>query len=96
MTLYEFLSNGNTIEVDWGKNYSHFAYSKRWMAKDTNLISNLLILDLREHHTSIFYIANHPEEFTMKNAKVRLYDQNRKCLLRNKSIKQAQHYIQNY
>lgn len=29
MTLYEFLSSGNTIEVDWGKNHSHFAYSKR-------------------------------------------------------------------
>ena len=96
MTLYEFLSNGNTIEVDWDKNHSHFAYSKRWMAKDTNLIPNLLVLDLREHHTSIFYIANHHKEFTMKNAKVCLYDQNRKYLLKNKSIKQAQYYIQNY
>lgn len=96
MTLYEFLSNDNTIKVDWGKNHSHFAYSKRWMAKDTNLILNLLALDLCEHHTSIFYIANHPDEFAIKNAKVSLYDQNRKCLLENKSIKQAQHYIQNY
>lgn len=96
MTLYEFLSNGNTIEINWGKNHSHFAYSKRWMAEDTNLIPNLLVLDLREHHTSIFYIANHPDEFAIKNAKVSLYDQNRKCLLKNKSIKQAQHYIQNY
>lgn len=96
MTLYEFLSNGNTIEINWGKNHSHFAYSKRWMAEDTNLIPNLLVLDLREHRTSIFYIANHPDEFAIKNAKVSLYDQNRKCLLKNKSIKQAQHYIQNY
>lgn len=96
MTLYEFLSSGNTIEVNWGKNHSHFAYSKRQMAKDINLIPNLLILNLYEHRTNIFYIANHPEEFTMKNAKVSLYDQNRKYLLKNKSIKQAQHYIQNY
>lgn len=96
MTLYEFLSNGNTIEVDWGKNHSHFAYSKRWMAKDTNLIPNLLILDLREHHTSIFYIANHPKEFTIRNAKVNLYDQNHDMLLNNKSISQAQQFIKNY
>ena len=95
MTLYEFLSNGNT-EVDWGKNHSHFAYSKRQMTKDTNLIPDLLVLDLCEHRASIFYIANHPEEFTMKNAKVSLYDQNHKYLLKNKSIKKAQHYIQNY
>lgn len=96
MTLYEFLSNGNMIEVDWGKNHSHFAYSKRWMAKDTNLIPDLLMLDLRKHHTSIFYIANHPEEFTMKNAKVSLYDQNRDMLLNNKSISQTQQFIKNY
>ena len=96
MTLYEFLSNGNTIEVDWGKNHSHFAYSKRWMAKDTNLIPDLLILDLREHHASIFYVLNHPDEFTIENAKVNLYDQNHNMLLNNKSISQAQHYIQNY
>lgn len=96
MTLYEFLSSGNTIEIDWGKNHSHFAYSKRWMAKDTNLIPNLLILDLRKHHTSIFYIANHPDEFAIKNAKVSLYDQNRDMLLNNKSISQAQKFIKNY
>lgn len=96
MTLYEFLSNGNTIEVDWGKNHSHFAYSKRWMAKDTNLIPNLLILDLRKHHTSIFYVSNHPDEFAIENAKVSLYDQNRDMLLNNKSISQAQKFIKNY
>lgn len=96
MTLYEFLSNGNTIEVDWGKNHSHFAYSKRWMAKDTNLIPKLLILDLHEHHTSIFYVSNHPDEFAIENAKVSLYDQNRDMLLNNKSISQAQKFIKNY
>ena len=96
MTLYEFLSNGNTIEVDWGKNHSHFAYSKRWMAKDTNLIPSLLILDLYEHHTSIFYVSSHPDEFTIENAKVNLYDQNRDMLLNNKSISQAQKFIKNY
>lgn len=66
------------------------------MAKDTNLILNLLIFDLREHHTSIFYVSNHPDEFTIENAKVSLYDQNCDMLLNNKSISQAQKFIKNY
>lgn len=39
------------------------------MAEDTNLIPNLLILDLREHHTSIFYVSNHPDEFAIEKHK---------------------------
>ena len=98
MKIYDFLADGNTIEIQYGKHLTKYATfsngALRW-AKNTDTLNGLLINSLQDKLNKTFTDV-YPEDFTIKRAIVRLYDPYNTCLLHNKTIDEAENFIKNY
>lgn len=98
MKIYDFLADGNTIEIQYGKNltkYVTFSNGALHWAKNTDTLSGLLINSLQDKLNKTFTDI-YPEDFIINHAVVRLYDPYNTCLLHNKTINEAENFIKNY
>lgn len=98
MKIYDFLADGNTIEIQYGKHltkYATFSNGALHWAKNTDTLSGLLINSLQDKLNKTFTDA-YPEDFITESAIVRLYDPYNTCLLHNKTINEAENFIKNY
>lgn len=98
MKIYDFLADGNTIEIQYGKHLIIYATvsngALRW-AKNTDTLSGLLT-NLRQDKLNKTFTDVYPEDFIIKRAIVRLYDPYNTCLLHNKTLNEAENFIKNY
>lgn len=98
MKIYDFLADGNTVEIRYGKNHLKYATfssgALRW-AKNTDTLNGLLINSLQDKLNKTFTDV-YPEDFIIKRAIVRLYDPYNTCLLHNKTLDEAEDFIKNY
>lgn len=98
MKIYDFLADGNTVEIQYGKNLTKYAtFSNRALhwAKNTDTLSGLLLNSLQDKLNKTFTDV-YPEDFIINHAIVRLYDPYNTCLLHNKTINEAENFIKNY
>lgn len=98
MKIYDFLADGNTIEIQYGKHLTIYATVSNGalrQAKNTNTLSGLLI-NLRQDKLNKTFTDAYPEDFITESAIVRLYDPYNTCLLHNKTINEAENFIKNY
>ena len=98
MKIYDFLADGNTVEIQYGKHLTKYATfsngALRW-AKNTDTLNELLINSLQDKLNKTFTDV-YPEDFTINHAIVRLYDPYNTCLLHNKTLDEAEDFIKNY
>lgn len=98
MKIYDFLANGNTIEIQYGKHliiYVTVSNNALCWAKNTDTLSGLLINSLQDKFNKTFTDV-YPEDFIIGSAIVRLYDPYNTCLLHNKTLNEAENFIKNY
>lgn len=98
MKIYDFLADGNTVEIQYGKHltkYATFSNGALHWAKNTDTLSGLLINSLQDKLNKTFTDV-YPEDFIITNAIVRLYDPYNTCLLHNKTLDEAEDFIKNY
>lgn len=98
MKIYDFLADGNTIEIQYGKHLTKYATfsngAVRW-TKNTDTLSGLLINSLQDKFNKTFTDV-YPDDFIIGSAIVRLYDPYNTCLLHNKTLDEAENFIKNY
>lgn len=98
MKIYDFLADGDTIEIQYGKNLTKYATSSNralhW-TKNTDTLSGLLLNSLQDKLNKTFTDV-YPEDFIINHAIVRLYNPYNTCLLHNKTINEAENFIKNY
>lgn len=99
MKIYDFLEDGNTVEIQYGKYLTKYATfsngALRW-AKNTDTLSKLLINSLQDKLNKNYFIKSYPEDLVLGHAIVRLYDPYNTCLLHNKTLEEAEKFIKNY
>ena len=98
MKIYDFLADGNTIEIQYGKHltkYATFSNGALHWAKNTDTLSGLLINSMQDKLNKTFTDV-YPEDFIINPAIVRLYDPYNTRLLHNKTINEAENFIKNY
>lgn len=98
MKIYDFLADGNTVEIQYGKHltkYATFSNGALHWAKNTDTLSGLLINSLQDKLNKTF-INVYPDDFIIGSAIVRLYDPYNTCLLHNKTPDEAENFIKNY
>ena len=99
MKIYDFLKDGNTVEIQYGKNLTKYATfsngALRW-AKNTDTLSELLINSLQDKRNKTYFVKSYPEDFVLGHAIVRLYDPYNTCLLHNKTLDEAEKFIKDY
>ena len=98
MKIYDFLADGNTVEIQYGKHltkYATFSNGALHWAKNTDTLSELLINSLQDKLNKTFTNV-YPDDFIIDSAIVRLYDPYNMCLLHNKTIDEAENFIKNY
>ena len=98
MKIYDFLADGNTVEIQYGKHLTKYATfsngALRW-AKNTDTLNGLLLNSLWDKLNKTFTDV-YPEDFIIERAIVRLYDPYNTCLLHNKTLNEAEDFIKNY
>ena len=98
MKIYDFLADGNTIEIQYGKHltkYATFSNGALHWAKNTDTLNELLLNSLQDKLNKTFTDV-YPEDFIINYAIVRLYYPYNTCLLHNKTINEAEDFIKNY
>lgn len=99
MKIYDFLADGNTVEIQYGKyltKYATFSNGALHWAKNTDTLSELLINSLQDKLNKNYFVKSYPEDFVLGHAIVRLYDPYNTCLLHNKTLDEAEKFIKNY
>lgn len=101
MKIYDFLADGNTIEIQYGKHLIIYVTvsngALRW-AKNTDTLSGLLTNLRKERQDKLnkTFTDVYPDGFIIGNVIVCLYDSHNKCLLHNKTLNEAENFIKNY
>lgn len=98
MKIYDFLADGNTVEIQYGKHltkYATFSNGALHWAKNTDTLSGLLINSLQDKLNKTFTDV-YPDDFIIGSAIVRLYDPYNTCLLHNKTLNEAEDFIKSY
>ena len=98
MKIYDFLADGNTVEIQYGKHltkYATFSNNALCWAKNTDTLSGLLINSLQDKLNKTFTDV-YPNDFIIDSAIVRLYDPYNTCLLHNKTLDEAEDFIKSY